>query len=183
LFARAIHARSARRQADFVTRNCAAIPREFFESDLFGIKAGTATGVEGRSGAFEEADGGILFLDEVGDLSLDNQAKLLRALQPKHGGAPCSVSIRRVGEPKGETQFSVRIIADTNRNLLECCDKGTFRADLYYRLARIRIELPPLRARKSDIRGLAESYLASVNKEFREGKYAQPGYQQKKLPL
>lgn len=181
LFARAIHTRSARRKANFVVRNCAAIPREFFESDLFGIKPGTATGVEGRSGAFEEADGGVLFLDEVGELSLDNQAKLLRALQPKHGGPPCNVCIRRVGEPKDEKIFSVRIIAATNRNLLECVDKGTFRADLYYRLARITIELPPLRTRKSDIRVLAESHLESINREFCNGKFTQPGYEVKSI--
>lgn len=181
LFAKGIHARSARHQGALVVRNCAAIAEDFFEAELFGIREKTASFVDEREGAFEVADGGILYLDEVGELSLENQAKLLRALEPPVGSPPCTVSIRRKGEPKIERQFSVRVIAATNRNLLDCIEKGTFRADLYYRLAKITLELPPLRARRGDIRILAESHLDDINGEFSRGKFAQPGYQPKVL--
>jgi transcriptional regulator with GAF, ATPase, and Fis domain len=144
---------------------------------MFGVKKGTATGVEARSGAFEEAHGGTLFLDEIGELSLENQSKLLRAIQPRHDDPPSRRWIRRVGE-EDERPFDVRIVAATNRNLLEQVANQKFRADLYFRIAVVTVELPPLRRRGSDIRLLAEAQLQKINREFKEG---EPGYEEKTL--
>ena len=151
LVARAIHRRSHRAKGLFIPVNCAAISRELVESELFGHEKGAFTGaVNARKGAFEEAQGGTLFLDEIGELPLDLQAKLLRTLE--------SGEIRRVGSSR-PFRVDVRVVAATHRDLRAMVRQGTFREDLYYRLTVIRIDLPPLRARKEDIALLAEHLL------------------------
>ena len=182
VFARAIHLASYRGKNDldykrFVAVNCAAIPDELFESELFGTEKGVATGVDAHAGAFELADGGTLFLDEVGECSLENQAKLLRALQPRPGDSPCTRWVRRIGG-KDERKLNVRVVAATNKNLLESGAKREFRNDLYYRLATVTIELPPLRERKMDIELLAKDILGRINREFAR---TEPGYREKAL--
>ncbi len=151
LVARAIHFHSSRKRGPFVVVNCAAIPRELMESEFFGHEKGAFTGAHARKiGKFEQAHGGTLFLDEIGELDLDLQAKLLRALQNRE--------IQRVGG--NETiQFDARIISATNRNILEMIRQGTFREDLYYRLFQFPIPLPPLRERGQDILLLAHHFL------------------------
>jgi two-component system, NtrC family, nitrogen regulation response regulator NtrX len=152
LVARAIHALSARREQPFVEVNCAAIPEELIESELFGHEKGAFTGaVARRRGKFETADGGTLFLDEIGDMSLKTQAKVLRALEEQ--------VVERVGgrEP---LKVDVRVIAASNRNLETLITQGRFREDLFYRLAVIPIEVPPLRARRDDIPLLVDHFLA-----------------------
>jgi DNA-binding NtrC family response regulator len=150
LVARAIHTRSPRRDRTFVPINCAAIPENLLESELFGTVAGAFTGAKDKRGLFEVAHKGTLFLDEIGEIPLALQAKLLRVLQEGE--------IRRVGETKGQT-VDVRIIAATNVNLAEAKEKGTFREDLYYRLNVLPIRLPPLRERREDIPLLAAHFL------------------------
>lgn len=142
--ARLIHSRSARRDRPLIAVNCAAIPGSLLESELFGHEEGAFTGARkgGRAGLFEMADGGTLFLDEIGDMELNLQAKLLRALQ--------SSEIRRVGSERTR-KVNVRIISATNRNLHQLVKEKQFREDLYYRLRVIRLELPPLRQRKEDL--------------------------------
>jgi DNA-binding NtrC family response regulator len=172
LFARAMHLASPRGKNDtsfvrFVSVNCAAIPRELFEGELFGVAKGAATQTSERPGAFELAHGGTLFLDEVGECSPEHQAKLLRALQPRPADAPSTRWIRRVGA-SAEMPFDVRVIAATNRNLLDTVSEHGYRDDLYYRLASFTLHLPPLRDRASDIPLLAESLLASIDREFRK---------------
>jgi len=151
LVARLIHDRSRRRRGPFVAVNCAAIVDTLLEAELFGIEERTATGVRGRRGKFEHADGGTLFLDEIGDLSLAAQAKLLRAIQ--------DLSVERVGTT-GTKRVDIRILAATNRPLADMVATGLFRADLYYRLSGVEILVPPLRARRDDIRELAVHFLA-----------------------
>lgn len=147
LVAREIHARSDRRQAPLRTLNCAALPDELVESELFGVARGAYTGaVIDRPGLFEDANGGTLFLDEVGELSLRAQAKLLRTIQEGE--------IRRVGETRPR-RVDVRLIAATNRDLRDEVAAGRFRLDLWYRLAVLHVAVPPLRARRTDIAGLA----------------------------
>lgn len=154
LIARRLHRHSARREGPFVAVNCAALPESLAESELFGHEKGAFTGAEkDRTGRFEEANGGTLFLDEIGDLPLSLQAKLLRALED---GA-----VRRVGGRK-DIPVSVRLIAATNRDLAQAMEAGQFRRDLYYRLAVVRIELPPLRERIGDIPVLARHFLTSL---------------------
>jgi transcriptional regulator with PAS, ATPase and Fis domain len=182
VFARAIHRASYRGKNDsgyksFVPVNCAAIPDELFESELFGAEKGMATGVDAHPGAFELADGGTLFLDEVGECSLENQAKLLRALQPRSGDPPCTRWVRRIGG-KEERKLNVRVVAATNQNLLESVSKRAFRDDLYHRLATVTIELPPLRERRTDIELLAKDILGRINREFAQ---TEPGYREKVL--
>lgn len=182
VFARAIHRASYRGKNDpdykkFVPVNCAAIPNELFESELFGADKGVATGVDAHPGAFELADGGTLFLDEVGECSLENQAKLLRALQPRSGDLPCARWVRRIGG-KEERKLNVRIVAATNANLLEFVKKRAFREDLYFRLATVTIGLPPLRERKADIELLAKEILGRINREFSQ---TEPAYKEKML--
>ncbi len=157
LVAGAIHANSPNAGGPFVKFNCAALPESVIESELFGHERGSFTGATSqRRGRFEDADGGTIFLDEVGELSLPMQAKLLRVLQEK--------SFERVG---GNTtiQVDIRILAATNRNLLDMVDKGTFREDLYYRLNVFPITIPPLRERGNDIIALADAFVSKFSGE------------------
>jgi DNA-binding NtrC family response regulator len=147
LVARALHRESPRADAAFVPVNCAAIPEQLLESELFGHEKGAFTGaVARRTGRFERADGGTLFLDEIGDMSLVLQAKLLRALEEG--------SVERVGGDR-PVPVDVRVVAATNQLLSTAIEEGRFREDLYYRLAVVDIGLPPLRERGDDIRALA----------------------------
>lgn len=158
LVARAIHYNSPRRTRPFTAINCAAIPDNLFESELFGYEAGAFTGaVSRKEGLFKTTDGGTLFLDEIGDLSLPMQSKLLRVLQDKE--------IRRVGG-KDAIKVDVRIITATNKDLEEELREGRFREDLYYRLKVVSINLPPLRERAEDISELSAFFVNKYNKEF-----------------
>ena len=157
LIAYAIHRKSPRRDRPFVKVNCAAIPQELFESELFGHEKGAFTGaVQQRTGRFEQADGGTLFLDEIGEIPLSLQPKILRALQENE--------IQRVGGQK-EIQVDIRILAATNRKLDEEMRKGTFREDLYYRLNVFPIIVPPLRERRDDLPELVSHFLVRVCEE------------------
>jgi two-component system, NtrC family, nitrogen regulation response regulator NtrX len=152
LVARAIHEASARRQGPFVEVNCAAIPSELLESELFGHVKGSFTGASGdQVGKFEVADGGTLFLDEIGDLAFNAQAKILRALQEG--------VIVRVGDSK-PVPIDVRVIAATNRDLTDEIAAGRFREDLYFRLNVMPIQVPPLRQRSEDIPALVSHFVA-----------------------
>jgi DNA-binding NtrC family response regulator len=178
LFARAIHNASHRDAGPFSAINCAAIPQELLESELFGHKRGAFTGATAdHSGAFEEADGGTIFLDEIGECAPAVQSKLLRVLQPPPGTGPCHRVFRRVGETQDRTS-DVRVIAATNRNLLDEVGSLRFREDLYYRLAVITLKLPPLRERRSDISLLVDAFLTQINREFRP---QEPGYKDKSI--
>ncbi|MBI2879614.1 MAG: sigma-54-dependent Fis family transcriptional regulator, partial [Candidatus Rokubacteria bacterium] len=158
LVARAIHARSARRERPFVEVNCAAIPEELIESELFGHEKGAFTGaIARRRGKFELADGGTLFLDEVGDMSLKTQAKVLRVLEEQ--------AFERVGG-KETIRVDVRVIAASNQNLADLIAQGRFREDLFYRLNVIPIEVPPLRRHKEDIPRLVEHFLRVFSTEY-----------------
>ncbi len=150
LVARHIHEHSRRRRGPFVAVNCAAIVETLLEAELFGIEDRTATGVKGRRGKFELADEGTLFLDEVSDLTASAQSKLLRAIQ--------DLAVERVGG-HGTRRIDTRIVAATNRSLLELVERGAFRADLYYRLNGVEMRVPPLRARREDIPELAGYFL------------------------
>jgi two-component system nitrogen regulation response regulator NtrX len=157
LVARAIHARSLRAAGPFVEVNCAAIPEELIESELFGHVKGAFTGaLAARKGKFELADGGTLFLDEVGDMSLKTQAKVLRALQEQR--------IEPVGGA-GSVAVDVRVIAATNKNLDEEIRRGRFREDLYFRLNVIPFHVPPLRARREDVPLLARHFMEVLSAE------------------
>ncbi len=154
LVARAIHNASDRAKAAFIEVNCAAIPSELIESQLFGHEKGSFTSaIKQRKGDFELANGGTLFLDEIGDMSLSAQAKVLRALQEN--------KIVRVGGEK-EIPVDVRIIAATNKNIKEEISKNNFREDLYHRLSVILLEVPPLRKRKDDIPLLVDYFLTDI---------------------
>ena len=151
LVARQLHELSARCSGPFIEVNCAAIPSELIESQLFGHEKGSFTSaIKQKKGDFELADGGTLFLDEIGDMSLSAQAKVLRALQEN--------KIVRVGGEK-EIPVNVRILAATNKNLKNEIEKGNFREDLYHRLSVIVIQVPPLRERKDDIPLLVENFV------------------------
>ncbi len=156
LIARAIHDGSPRRDKPFIAINCAAIPDTLIESELFGHEKGSFTGANTREiGIFEAADGGTVFLDEIGEMNVAMQAKLLRAIQEKE--------VRRVGG-KVNITLDVRLVSATNKELEQEIKKGTFREDLFYRLNVIRVNLPPLRERGSDIKTLAEFFLAKYSK-------------------
>lgn len=167
MFARAIHAASPRRNQPLVSINCAAIPRELLEAELFGHVKGAFTGaVRDHNGAFDQADGGTLFLDEIGECEPAMQVKLLRVLEPPPDGGPCDCVFRPVGGT-GERRRNVRIVAATNRNLITAIGAGQFREDLYYRLAVVTINLPSLRERRMDIPKIASHLLNRINEEFR----------------
>lgn len=159
LFAHAIHSESNRHYEKFIRVNCAAIAENLLESELFGYEDGAFTGAKkgGKRGLFEEANGGSIFLDEIGELSLSTQAKLLRVLQEQE--------IVRVGGSK-PIPIDVRIIAATNVNMEKALHDHTFREDLYYRLNRMPIYIPPLRKRLEDIPQLAERLLSKLNREY-----------------
>lgn len=151
LFARALHAMGSRRDKPFIAVNCAAIPAELVESELFGVERGAYTGAQAaRAGRFERADGGTLFLDEIGDLPLPAQSKLLRVLQDGE--------LERVGDHRVR-RVDVRMVAATNADLHRLVKEGRFRSDLYYRLNPFQIQIPPLRERKEDISFLAKRFL------------------------
>lgn len=155
LVARAIHRNSERRNAPMVVINCGAIPGELLESELFGHEKGAFTGAhKARAGRFELADGGTIFLDEIGDMSPDLQVKLLRVLQEK--------CFERVGSTKS-TKVDIRILSATNKDLKHAVDEGKFREDLYYRLNVIPVKMPPLRERKTDIPLLAAHFMERLN--------------------
>jgi transcriptional regulator with PAS, ATPase and Fis domain len=178
LFAHAIHNASHRKDKPFKPINCSAIPSQLLESELFGYKKGSFTGGDkDKNGLFKEADGGTIFLDEIGECPIELQAKLLRVLQPPHEAGPCCCIFTPVGSSK-EEYSDVRIIAATNRDLIQEIQQQRFREDLFYRLAVITINLPPLRNRKADILLLAEQYLDKVNQEFNK---QEPGYRHKKF--
>ncbi|MBI4684955.1 MAG: sigma-54-dependent Fis family transcriptional regulator [Nitrospirae bacterium] len=158
LIAHAIHYNSPRRSKQFTALNCAAIPENLLESELFGYEAGAFTGATSRKmGLFEATTGGTLFLDEVGDLPQMTQSKILRVLQEKE--------LRRLGG-RDAIKVDVRIIAATNKDLEQEIKKRNFREDLFYRLNVVRIELPPLRGRKEDIPNLVEYFINKYNQEF-----------------
>jgi DNA-binding NtrC family response regulator len=158
VLARAIHQQSNRSHHPIVAVNCAAIPSELLESELFGHEKGSFTGaIATKVGKFELATGGSLFLDEVGSMRLDLQAKILRALQERE--------IERVGGTR-IIKIDVRVIAATNRDLKKAVEEGSFREDLYYRLNVVPITLPPLRQRRDDIPLLVEHFIAKYNREF-----------------
>jgi DNA-binding NtrC family response regulator len=155
LIARAVHEKSARRNGPFVALNCAAIPGELIESELFGHEKGAFTGAAVRhAGKFEQANKGTLFLDEIGDMPAVMQAKLLRVLEEGE--------IERVGG-SGAQRVDVRVVAATHRNLEEHVRAGTFRQDLFHRIYVFPIQLPPLRERPDDIAGLVEHFSRSIS--------------------
>jgi len=159
--AESIHMESARRDGPFVVVDCASIPQNLLESELFGHEKGSFTGATGpREGAFEAASGGTIFLDEIGELELDLQPRLLRALERKH--------VKRVGTNK-YIPVDVRVIAATNRDLCREVNERRFRSDLYYRLAVVEVRLPPLRERRDDLPVLVDNLLRSL------GAAAHPG--------
>jgi Nif-specific regulatory protein len=167
LFAQALHRMSARAGQSFVKVNCAAIPDTLFEAELFGHEKGAFTGaVQARAGRFEQADGGTLFLDEIGDLPLNLQVKLLRVLQEQ--------VIERVGSQR-EIRIDVRIVAATHRDLQKLVAEGRFRADLFYRLNVIPIQLPSLRERPEDIKHLVLHFLEQLNVSHGRQVALQPG--------
>ena len=151
LVARQVHELSRRRAGPFIAVNCAAVVETLLEAELFGIEDHTATGVRGRRGKFEHADCGTLFLDEVSDLSLSAQAKLLRAIQ--------ELAVERVGGV-GVRRVNTRIVVATNRPLAELVEQKLFRADLYYRLSGVEIHVPALRTRREDVAELTAYFLA-----------------------
>jgi transcriptional regulator with GAF, ATPase, and Fis domain len=158
MVARLIHGNSARKDGPFVAINCAALPETLLESELFGIERGVATGVEARPGKFELARGGTVFLDEIGDIPLTLQAKLLRVLQERE--------IEKLGGRR-RIPIDVRFLSATHRGLEEMIERGEFRQDLYYRLKVVEITLPPLRDRREDIPKLVRFFLEKYSK--REG--------------
>lgn len=157
LVAHNIHERSNRHKASFIEVNCAAIPSELIESELFGhLKGSFTSAIKDRQGKFEAANNGTLFLDEIGDMSLDAQAKVLRALEES--------KIQRVGSQK-DISVDVRVIAATNKDLKKEIENGNFREDLYHRLAVIMVEVPELSRRKSDIPILISHFSKLISKE------------------
>ncbi len=161
LFARAVHHLSERRDGPFVAINSAAIPRELLESELFGYERGAFTGADARKlGRLELADKGTVFLDEIGDMDLALQAKILRVLQEQ--------MIERVGGSR-PIRINVRVVAATNKDIEKAVAAGTFREDLYYRINVFPVTIPPLRERREDIPPLAQHFLAKYSAEVRKG--------------
>ena len=159
LVARSLHDKSGRSAAPFVEVNCAAIPSELIESELFGHERGAFTSaIKQRKGKFEQANGGTLFMDEIGDMSLSAQAKVLRALQEN--------KISRVGSDK-DVAVDVRVVAATNKDIRAEIARGNFREDLYHRLSVILIKVPPLRERAGDIVELVDYFVAQIAAEHR----------------
>jgi DNA-binding NtrC family response regulator len=158
LVARNIHSLSARRENPFVDINCASIPENIFESELFGYEAGAFTDAKStKRGLLEIADGGTLFLDEVAEMPLPSQAKLLRVIETK--------TFRRVGGTR-EIKVDIRVIAATNKIILKSLKDGTFREDLYYRLSVMPLALPPLRERSEDIPMLANFFISEISRSM-----------------
>jgi transcriptional regulator with PAS, ATPase and Fis domain len=158
LIAKAIHYNSDRRSRSIVSINCGALPKDILESELFGYAKGAFTGADhDRAGLFEAADGGTLFLDEIGEMPVDLQVKLLRALQEGE--------VRRLGEDKSR-MVDVRVVSATNRDLEAEVEAGSFRRDLFYRLNVVPIRIPPLRSRQEDILPLAEFFLDKFSEEM-----------------
>lgn len=158
LFAKVIHANSLRAEQPFVSINCGAIPENLIESELFGHKKGAFTGATSdRKGRFEAANGGTIFLDEVGELPMQGQVKLLRVLQANE--------IQRVGSDE-VTSVDTRVVAATNRNLEQMSEEGTFREDLFYRLGVIHVSLPPLRERRDEIPLLCDFFFAEASEQL-----------------
>jgi two-component system response regulator HupR/HoxA len=152
-----LHSSSNRREGPFVAVNCAAIPSELLEAELFGIESGVATGVSARKGKFQLARGGVLFLDEIGDMSLELQSKLLRAIQ--------ALEVHPLGARAPEP-IDVRIITATNTDLQALIAAGRFRRDLYYRVAGFTVHVPPLRARRDDIPAFTEYFMRLYSEEI-----------------
>jgi transcriptional regulator with GAF, ATPase, and Fis domain len=160
MFARWLHDHGPRAKGPFIAVNCAAIPHELLEAELFGVEKGAYTGAQlARAGRFERANGGTLFLDEVGDLPLAAQVKLLRALQ--------AGEVERLGSEQA-TRVDVRIVAATNVELREAMQAGKFRSDLYYRISTFPISIPPLRERKADIPALITRFLEKYGELYRK---------------
>ena len=163
VIAREVHSRSSRRSRPYIKVNCAAIPSSLLESELFGYEKGAFTGASGsrKLGMFEMANGGTILLDEIGEMPLELQPKLLRVIQDRE--------LYRLGgtEP---VKLDIRVIASTNRDLKEAIEKGTFRKDLYYRLCVIPVFLPALRERRNDIPILANYFLTRLNRNYRMAK-------------
>lgn len=157
LVAKTIHYLGPRKEQPFVAVNCTAIPENLVESELFGIEAGVATGVKKHIGFFEQADSGTLFVDEIGDMPLSSQAKILRVLQER--------CFRRVGGLK-EIAVDVRVIVATNKDLNEEMKKGTFREDLFFRLSVLELHLPPLRNRRDDIPLLVNHFIKKIEEKI-----------------
>jgi DNA-binding NtrC family response regulator len=163
VLARWVHARSRRASGPFLALNCAALPRELLEAELFGIERGVATGVEARPGLLERASGGTLFLDEIGDMAPETQAKVLRVLE--------GTSVYRVGG-RAPVQVDVRFVAATNCDLEARVEEGGFRRDLFHRLAAFQVTLPPLRARREEIPSLAARFF---HRELERNGLSSPG--------
>jgi two-component system nitrogen regulation response regulator GlnG len=160
LVSRAIHRNSHRQDGPFLSVNCAALPETLLESELFGHEKGAFTGALSRKlGRFEQCDGGTIFLDEIADMTLLTQSKVLRVLQEQ--------AFERVGG-QHTVHVDVRVIAATNKSLVECMKEGSFRVDLFYRLKVVTIHLPPLRERKSDIPLLAEYFVEKYSRSSRK---------------
>ncbi len=155
LFAQAIHNASSRRRGPFIAVNCGALPKSLIEAELFGYEGGSFTGArrDGCAGKFELANGGTIFLDEIGDMPVDVQITLLRVLQNRE--------VRRIGASKA-LRIDVRVITATNRDLEQLVDSKVFREDLFYRINVFRINIPSLRERTGDVRQLAGFFLAKV---------------------
>lgn len=171
LLAQAIHKASSRRYRPFIAVNCGAIPSELVEAEFFGHTKGAFTGAErARTGYLEEADGGTLFLDEIGELSLNAQVKLLRVLQEG--------TVQKIGS-NSPRKINIRVIAATNRVLLDELKEHRFREDLFHRLAVGVLNIPPLRDRKGDLNLLIEHVVSQINREFA----SQPGWKHKKLSV
>lgn len=161
LYASAIHNFSLRKDFPFIPVNCASFEKSLIESELFGYEEGTFTGAKknGKTGLFQLANGGVLFLDEIGELEYGLQGKLLRVLQEK--------SIRKIGGSK-EIPIDVRLICATNKDLFKLMEEGKFRRDLYYRIAIIPLTIPPLRDRKDDIPSLANKFISDLSQKYKK---------------